>query len=43
MKDLEVHELTKAIFRQSVEMMGRIQHSFLEQGSYTDKGAWSAA
>ena len=43
MKDLEVHELTKAIFRQSVEMMGRIQHRFLEQGTYTDKGAWSAA
>ena len=43
MKDLEVHDLTKAIFRQSVEMMGHIQHKFFEQGTYTDKGTWSAA
>lgn len=43
MKDLEVHELTKSIFRQSVEMMGHIQNRFLGQGTYTDKGAWSAA
>lgn len=43
MKDLEVHELTKSIFRQSVEMRRLIQSRFLEQGTYTDKGAWSAA
>lgn len=43
MKDLEVHDLTKAIFRQSVEMMTHIQRKFLEPGTYTHKGAWAAA
>jgi AcrR family transcriptional regulator len=43
MKDLEVHDLTKTIFRQSVGMMIHIQHKFLEAGAYTDKGAWAAA
>lgn len=43
MKDLEVHDLTKGIFRQSVEMMSHIQQKFLEDGTYTHKGAWAAA
>ena len=43
LKDLEVHELTKGIFRECVEMMKHIQKEFLDVGTYTDKGAWAAA
>jgi hypothetical protein len=38
LKDLEVHELTKGIFRECVEMMRHIHKQFLDQGTYTDKG-----
>jgi hypothetical protein len=40
---LEVHDLTKKIFKQSVELMKAIQTRFLVEESYTDNGAWSAA
>jgi AcrR family transcriptional regulator len=43
LKDLEVHELTKGIFRECVEMMKHIQKKFLDDGTYTDQGAWAAA
>ena len=43
LKDLEVHDLTKTIFRQSAEMMMHIQRKFLEPDTYTQKGAWVAA
>lgn len=43
LKDLEVHDLTKSIFRECVEMMMHIQAKFLEDGTFTKKGAWSAA
>lgn len=43
LKDLEVHELTKGIFRECVEMMKHIQQKYLADGTYTDKGAWAAA
>lgn len=43
LKDLEVHELTKGIFRECVEMMKHIQKKFLDEGTHTDKGAWAAA
>ena len=43
LKDLEVHELTKGIFRECVEMMKHIQKKFLDEDTYTDKGAWAAA
>lgn len=43
LKDLEVHELTKGLFRECVGMMKHIQKKFLDDGTYTDKGAWVAA
>jgi len=43
MQNLEVHDLTKAIFRECVDMMKHIQDKFMEQGKYSDKGAWAAA
>ena len=43
LKDLEVHDLTKDIFRECVEMMNHIQKKFLAEGTYTDKGAWAGA
>ena len=43
LKDLEVHDLTKGIFRECVEMMLHIQRRFLEEGTFTNKGAWAAA
>lgn len=43
LKDLEVHDLTKGIFCECVEMMKHIQKKFLEHGTYTDKGAWTGA
>lgn len=42
-KRLEVHDLTKKIFKQAVELMKAIQAQFLEEESYTDAGAWYAA
>lgn len=42
-KRLEIHDLTKEIFKQAVELMKAIQTQFLEEGSYTDAGAWYAA
>lgn len=39
---LEVHDLTKQIFKQCVELMKDVQAQFLEKGSYTDSGAWYA-
>ena len=42
-KDLEVHGLIQSIFRGSIEMMMHIQTKFLEDGTFTKKGAWSAA
>lgn len=41
--ELEAHDLTKKIFRESVEMMRHIQKKFLADGSFTNDGAWSAA
>jgi len=43
MRDLEIHDLTKGIFRECVEMMMHIQQRFLEDGAFSTKGAWSAA
>jgi AcrR family transcriptional regulator len=43
LKDLEVHELTKGIFLECVDMMKCIQQRCLDEGTYTDKGAWAAA
>ena len=43
LKDLEVHELTKDIFRECVEMMRHIQKHFLDERTFTDKGAWAGA
>ena len=42
-KNLEVHELTKGIFKQSVGLMKAVQERFLPSDSYTDAGAWYAA
>ena len=39
---LEVHDLTKKIFKQCVGLMMAVQARFLEEGSYTDAGAWNA-
>lgn len=39
---LEVHDLTKQIFKRCVELMRAVQAQFLEEGSYTDAGAWYA-
>lgn len=39
---LEVHDLTKEIFKQCVELMKAVQAQFLEEESYTDAGAWYA-
>ena len=41
-KSLEVHDLTKQIFKQCVELTKAVQAQFLEDGSYTDDGAWYA-
>jgi AcrR family transcriptional regulator len=43
MQNLEIHDLTKGIFRECVEMMMHIQQRFLEEGAFSTKGAWSAA
>ena len=43
LKDLVVHDLTKGIFRQSVEMMEQIQQKFLQEGTHSSNGAWAAA
>ena len=40
---LEVHDLTKKIFKQSVELMKAIQARFLAEESYTENGSWFAA
>jgi AcrR family transcriptional regulator len=40
---LEVHDLTKQIFKQCVELMKAVQAQFLEEESYTDAGAWYAS
>ena len=40
---LEVHELTKGIFKQSVALMKATQAQFLPENSYSDDGAWYAA
>lgn len=40
---LEVHDLTKQIFKQCVGLMKDVQVRFLEEGSYTDSGAWYAS
>ena len=41
--ELEAHDLTKKIFRESVEMIRHIQKKFLADGTFTNDGAWSAA
>lgn len=41
-KDLEVHDLTKQIFRQCVDLMRAVQARFLESNSFTASGAWYA-
>jgi AcrR family transcriptional regulator len=43
LKNLETHDLTKGIFRTCVQMMTAVQNRFLEPGSFTANGAWSAA
>ena len=43
MIQLEVHDLTKGIFTDCVHMMKHIQKKFLDESTYTDAGAWSAA
>lgn len=40
---LEVHDMTKEIFRQSVEMMSQVQAHFLQAGEYGAVGAQAAA
>lgn len=42
-RDLEVHDLTKRIFRECVQMMEQIQKKFLEDGTYSSNGAWAAS
>lgn len=39
---LEVHDLTKQIFKQCVGLMKAVQARFHEEGSYTEAGAWYA-
>lgn len=39
---LEVHDLTKQIFKECVDLMKAVQARFLMAGSYTDAGAWYA-
>lgn len=41
-QSLEVHDLTKQIFKKCVDLMKAVQARFLESGSYTDAGAWYA-
>lgn len=41
-KRLEVHDLTKQIFKQCVGLMKTVQAQFLDDESYTDAGAWYA-
>ena len=41
--NLEVHQMTKEIFRQSVEMMSRVQEHFLQSEEYNTVGARAAA
>lgn len=43
MQRLEVHDMTKEIFIECVEMMRAIQKEYLLHGSFTDAGAFSAA
>lgn len=40
---LEVHGLTKKIFRECVQLMHMVQAKFCSEGQYTEKGAWAAA
>lgn len=39
---LEVHDLTKQIFKQCVGLMKAVQGRFLDEGTYTEAGAWYA-
>lgn len=41
-KRLEVHELTKKIFKAAVELMRAVQLRFLDVSHYTEAGAWNA-
>ncbi|MCT4684544.1 MAG: TetR/AcrR family transcriptional regulator [Roseicyclus sp.] len=41
--NLEVHDLTKKIFRECVELMHMVQVRFLSDGEFTERGAWVAA
>ena len=41
--NLEVHQLTKAIFKETVLLMEAVQARFLVGEDYSDKGAWAAA
>lgn len=43
LQDLQVHDLTKKIFRECVQMMEQIQRKFLPEGTYSSNGAWAAA
>lgn len=43
LQDLTVHDLTKRIFRECVQMMEQIQRKFLPEGTYSSTGAWAAA
>ena len=43
MIELKAHDLTKRIFNECVHMMKHIQANFLDESTYTDAGAWSAA
>lgn len=43
LQDLTVHDLTKRIFRECVQMMAQIQRKFLREGTYSSTGAWAAA
>ena len=43
LQDLTVHDLTKRIFRECVQMMEQIQRKFLQEGTCSSNGAWAAA
>jgi hypothetical protein len=43
LQDLTVHDLTKRIFHENVQMMAQIQRKFLQEGTYSSNGAWAAA
>ena len=42
-RNLEVHNLTKKIFKRSVDLMKAIQRRFLDADTCSDAGAWYAA